>query len=115
MAQRGGSGVGVGGRLPREGTYAYMWAFPVAQTVKNLPAMQETWVQSLGWEDPLEEGMASHSRSLLGFPGGSDGKESVCNVGDLGSISGLGRSPGEGNGYPLQYSGLENSMDRGAW
>ena len=46
-----------------------------------------------------------------GLPGGSDGKESVCNAGDLGSIPGLGRSPGEGNGYPLQYSGLENSMD----
>ena len=46
-----------------------------------------------------------------GFPGGSAGKESTCNVGDLGSIPGLGRSPEEGNGYPLQYSGLENSMD----
>ena len=46
-----------------------------------------------------------------GFPGGSDGKESACNVGDLGLIPGLGRSPGEGKGYPLQYSGLENSMD----
>ena len=46
-----------------------------------------------------------------GFPGGSAGKESACNVGDLGLIPGLGRSPGEGNGYPLQYSGLENSMD----
>ena len=51
----------------------------------------------------------------MGFPGGSEGKESACNVGDLGSISGLGRSSGEGNGYPLQYSGLENCMDRGAW
>ena len=50
-----------------------------------------------------------------GFPGGSDGKESACNVGDLGSIPGLGRSPGEGNGNPLHYSCLENSMDRGAW
>ena len=48
---------------------------------------------------------------FLGFPGGSAGKESACNAGDLGSISGLGRSPGEGKGYPLQYSGLENSMD----
>ena len=48
---------------------------------------------------------------VKGFPGGSAGKESTCNVGDLGSIPGLGRSPGEGNGYPLQYSGLENSMD----
>ena len=45
-----------------------------------------------------------------GFPGGSVGKESACNAGDLGSIPGLERSPGEGNGYPLQYSGLENSM-----
>ena len=45
------------------------------------------------------------------FPGGSAGKESVCNVGDLGLIPGLERSPGEGKGYPLQYSGLENFMD----
>ena len=49
------------------------------------------------------------------FPGGSDGKESTCNVTDLGSVPGLGRSPGEGNGNPLQYSCLENPMDRGAW
>ena len=49
------------------------------------------------------------------FPGSSDGKESVCNAGDLGSIPGLGRSPGGGNGNPLQYSCLENPMDRGAW
>ena len=48
---------------------------------------------------------------FLGFPGGSAGKESSCNVGDLGLIPGLGRSPDEGKGYPLQYSGLENSMD----
>ena len=50
-----------------------------------------------------------------GFPGSSDGKASAYNVGDPGSIPGLGRSPGEGNGNPLQYSWLENSMDRGAW
>ena len=50
-----------------------------------------------------------------GFPGGSDGKESACNVGDLGSIPGLGRSPAEGKVYPLQYSCLENSMDGRAW
>ena len=49
------------------------------------------------------------------FPGGSDGKESACTAGDLGSIPGLGTSPGEGNGYLLQYSYLENSIDRGAW
>ena len=52
---------------------------------------------------------------FLSFPGGSNGKESTCNAGDLGSIPGLGRSPGEGNGYSFQYSCLENSMDRGAW
>ena len=51
----------------------------------------------------------------MGFPGGSEVKASACNEGDLGSIPGLGRSPGEGNGYPLQYSCLENPMDRGAW
>ena len=51
----------------------------------------------------------------MGFPGGSDGKESACNARDLSLISGLGRAPGEGNGYPLQYSCLENSMDKGAW
>jgi len=49
------------------------------------------------------------------FPGGSDGKESTCNVGGLGSISRLGKSPGGGHGNPLQYSCLENPMDRGAW
>ena len=48
---------------------------------------------------------------MVGFPCGSAGKESACNAGGLGSIPGLGRSPGEGKGYPLQYSGLENSMD----
>ena len=52
---------------------------------------------------------------MLGLPCGSVGKESACNGGDLGSIPGLGRSPGEGNGNPLQYSCLENSMDGGAW
>ena len=49
------------------------------------------------------------------FPGGSDGKESACNAGNLCSIPGLRRSPGEGNGNPLQYSCLQNSMARGAW
>ena len=63
------------------------------------------WVQSLGWEDPPEEDMATHSIILAwripvekGFPGTSDGKESACNVGDSGSVPGLTRSPGEGNG-----------------
>ena len=51
----------------------------------------------------------------MDFPGGSDGKASAYNAGDLGSILGSGKSPGEGNGNPLQYSSLENPMDRGAW
>ena len=52
---------------------------------------------------------------IRGFPGGSDGKESACDAGDPGSVPGLGRSSGEGHGNPLQYSCLENSMDRGPW
>ena len=52
---------------------------------------------------------------LRGYPGGSDGKASVCNAGDHNSIPGLGRSPGEGNGSPLQYFCLENPMDGGDW
>ena len=52
---------------------------------------------------------------LMGFPGGAEVKASACSVGDLGSIPGSGRSPGEGNGNPLQYSCLENPMDGGAW
>ena len=52
---------------------------------------------------------------FVSFPGGSDGKVSACNAGDPGSIPELGRSPGEGNGNPLQYSCLENPTDRGAW
>ena len=63
--------------------------------------MQETRVQSLGQEDPLEKGEAAHS-NIPEFPGGSEGKESTCNPGVLGSIPGLGRSPGGGHGYPLQ-------------
>ena len=53
--------------------------------------------------------------AINGDLGGSDSKKSVCHVGDPGLILGLGRCPGKGNGYPLHYSGLENSMDRGAW
>ena len=92
----------------------------VVQTVKRLPIMRETQVQSLGRGDRLKKGMVTHSsilsaphqkKSPKDFPGGSDGKACVYNVGDPGSIPGSGRSPGEGKGYPLQYSGLENSMD----
>ena len=81
------------------------WASLVAQLVKNLPEIWETLVQFLGLENSLEKGEAIH---FLGFPGGSDGKKSACNTGNLGLICGLGRSPGEGHGNPLQYSCLEN-------
>ena len=87
-----------------------MGASLIAQLVKNLPAMQDTLVQFLGQEDPLEKEHATNY-SIVGLPGGSAGKESACNAEDLGLIPGLGRSPGKGTGYPLQYSGLKNSMD----
>ena len=116
----------------------------VAQTVKRLPTMWETWVQSLHREDRLEKEMVPtpvflpgkcHGwGSLVGYSpwgrkesdmterlhfhfqrsGGSDSKESACNSGDPASISGSGRSLGEGNGNRLQYSCLENPMDGGA-
>ena len=71
--------------------------------------MQESLVRFLGWEDPLEKGQAPHP-SNLGSPCGSAGKESTRIAGDLGSIPELGRSSGDGKGYPLQYSGLEKPM-----
>ena len=101
----------------------YFCASLVAQTVKRLPTVWKTQVQSLGQEDLLEKGMATHSsiftptpqkrgsKKYTGFPGGSDGKASACTAGDLGSIPRLGRSPGEGNSNPHQYSCLENSTD----
>ena len=90
--------------------FSQSWDFLISQLVKNLPAIQETLVRFLGREDPLEEGQVTHS-SILGLPFGSAGKESTCNVGDLGLIPGWGRPPGEGKDYPLQYFGLENSMN----
>ena len=87
-----------------------VWASLIAQLVKNPPAMQETPVRFLGGEDPQKKEQYSSS-SILELPCGSACKESACNVGDLGWIPGLGRFPGEGKGYPLQYSGLVNSMD----
>ena len=102
--------------------YCKAQGFP-AQMVKNMPAMRETWVQSLGCEDPLEEGMATHSsipawgismdrgawgdNNLFRIPWWLD-RKFACNAGDLGSIPGLGRSPEGGHGDPLQYSCLEN-------
>ena len=78
----------------------------IAQLVKNLPAIWfDSWVRKIHWRrDRLPIPV------YLGFPCGSAGKESACNAEDLGLIAGLGRSPGEEKGYPLRYSGLENSM-----
>ena len=84
------------------------WASLITQLVKNLPAVQKTPVRFLGQEDLLDR---LPTPVFLGFPCGSAGKESAHNVGDLASIPELGRSPGEGKGYPRQYSGLENFMD----
>ena len=86
------------------------WASLIAQLVKNLPAVQETPVQFLGQEDPLDKGDRLPTPVFLGFPCGSDGKESACDVGDLGSIPGLERPPGEGKGYLLQYSGIVHGV-----
>ena len=69
---------------------------------RHQPGMKESEV---GWL------LSSLGAKTSGFPGGSDSKESTCNVGDLGSIPELRRSPEEGNGFPLQHSGLENSID----
>ena len=73
--------------------------------------MQETLVRFLGQEDLLEKGIGYPLQCSWGFPGGSARKESGCNVGNLGLIPGMERSPGEGKGYLLRYSGLENSRD----
>ena len=87
-----------------------VWASLIAQWVKNPPAIQrhrfDSWVRKICWRrDRLPTPV------FLGFLGGSAGKESACNVGNLGSIPELGRSSGEGKGYPLHCCGLENSMD----
>ena len=88
-----------------------------------LPILRGPWYQGLDKissivpaspnappKEQIDSGFLDTLYIGLGFPGGSAGKESTCNAGDLGSIPGLGRSPGEGKGYPLQYSGLKNSM-----
>ena len=82
----------------------------IAQLVKNPPAIQETLVRVLGREDPGRT-QRLPTPVLLGFPCDLLVKESARNAGDMGSIPGLGRSPGKGKDYPLQYSGLENSMN----
>ena len=79
-------------------TYMYIWASLVAQTVKNLPAMQGIWVQSLGQEDSLEKGMDTHVSTLGASLVAQMAKEPTCNAGDAGLIPGSERCPGEGTG-----------------
>ena len=75
--------------------------------VKNIILKEDFCFQNVSYQEYIIV--------ALGFPGGSEDKESACNEGDQGSIPGSGRPPGKENGYPLQYSCLEKSMDRGAW
>ena len=100
---------------------SYMWASLVAQMVKHLPAMQETRVQSLGQEDPLEKEMATYSSTLawkipwMAEPGGLQSMGSQRAGHDWVTSLHFIIHVGEGNGNPLQYSCPENSMDWGAW
>ena len=113
------------GRPPGEGIdypLQYSWASLVAQLVNNRPAMQEIWVQSLGWEDPLEKGKATHTSVLtwrIPWPVMPQVVKnlpaSVEAVREARLIPGSVRPPGGGHGNKLQYSCLENSMHRGAW
>ena len=100
------AGVGVGGeqggRLPAPSPSLSTQGWPCLE----FPHPQHVWDA----EGKLE-GRVPFGITTMGFPGSSAGKESTCSAGDSGSIPGLGRSPGEGNSYPLQYSDLENSMD----
>ena len=77
----------------------------------SLKLCNSGWFEPTRWDWNPAFSRVNTLTTSLGFPGGSAGKESSCNARDLGFIPGLGRSSGEGNGYPLQYSGLENSMD----
>ena len=100
-----------------------MDALPSQPPGKPLPLAKQMWKKRQRKEitnirnKKEEEGIWGRNcrYNKQSFPGGSEMKESACNVGDPGLITGSGKSPGEGNGYPLQYSCLENSMDRGAW
>ena len=88
----------------------------IVKMIQNLENKMASQINSLETRiEKMQERFNKDLEEIKGFPGGSEVKASACNVGDLGSIPGLGRSPGEGNCNPLQYSCLENPMDRGAW
>ena len=83
----------------------------IYQQIWKMQQWPQDWKRSVFIPIPKKGNAKECSNYYTSFPGGSEVKASACNVGDLGSIPGLGRSPGEGNGNPLQYSGLENSID----
>ena len=97
------------GRSPGEGN-----GNPLQCFCRESPRDRGAWWAAVYGVAQSRTRMKRLSREHMGFPGGSDGKESARNAGDLGLIPGSGRSPGEGNGYLLKYSCLENSMNRGA-
>ena len=109
-----GQNTGVGSLSLLQGIFPTQGLNTVSRTAGrfvNLPAERET--QYYSWEISRRDRLPT--LVFLGFPCGSAGKESTCNAGGLGLITGLGRYPGEGKGYPHQYSGLENSMDNSPW
>ena len=98
------------------GNYCSEWPVNVLEQTHILTENSWGFTLCLRFCNYTYKGKRNVERTLtMDFPGGSDDKESACNAGDPCSIPGWGRSPGERNGYPLQYSWLENSMDRGAW
>ena len=105
-----------GWSVPNQGSHCL--PFPCFAFFGEAPSMEsDSWI----WEEKSQVQVirlivrVSQAELRWVFPGGSDGKESACNAGDPGSIPRSGKSPGEGNGNPLQYSCLENPMDREAW
>ena len=98
-------------RSPGGGNSNTLWYY-----CRKIPWTEEPGgLQSMGSKRVRQNSTEMSTGNLRGFPGDSDGKESACNAGDPGSIPVLGRSPGEGYGYPLQDSYLKSSMDGGAW
>ena len=93
-----------------------MWDFNTPLTPMDRSSRQKINIETQTLNDTTDQiDLIAIYRTFWGFPGGSDSKESACNVGDLGSVPGSGRFPGEGTDNPLQYSCLENPMNREAW
>ena len=88
---------------------------PMAEDWLDCQALHPSWKHREVFHKSPVDAQTPTTRVLIGFPGDSDGKETACNSGDPGLIPGSGKFPGEGNDNPLQYSCLENPMDRGAW